>query len=540
MRISRIQLSAFRRFSDLQIADIPQTARLVVMAGPNGCGKSSLFDALSLWYQVNAGYGWENAKDYYEKPIGSSMNLTQRVIVEVHDGKNPSTRGAFCFRSAYRNEPEFNLQNLAKMGSAIDALRFRRMIEGDAAVSENYKRLASQAIEDVFAKEPATTTIGEYREKLIAEIRDAIRRLFPDLELNTIGNPLVDPTFRFNKGSAKEFDYRNLSSGEKAAFDLILDISVKKAQFADTIYCIDEPETHMNARLQGALLSELYRIIPERAQLWIATHSIGMMRKARELHDSAPGSVVFLDFEGHDFDQTTTITPSRPTRAFWERVLNVALDDLANLVAPTEVVICEGNPVGAVLGKNAEHDAKIYNTIFSEEFPDVKFLAGGNSKEVAGDRLAFAAAFPLLANGIKVRRLIDRDDHAAQDIAEMAKMSVTTLGRRHLEAYIYDDEVLTALCRSVGKEDEGPNLIADKNQAIADSVTKRGNAPDDVKSAAGSIYLAAKSRLGLIGVGNDQMAFARHTLAPLFTTDMAVYQELKEAIFGAPPAADGG
>lgn len=81
-------------------------------------------------------------------------------------------------------------------------------------------------------------------------------------------------------------------------------------------------------------------------------------------------------------------------------------------MAPREVVICEGNPRGALPGKNAEHDACIYNTIFGEELPDVKFVAGGNAKDVAADRLGLVAALPLVATGIKVRRLIDCDDHA--------------------------------------------------------------------------------------------------------------------------------
>jgi hypothetical protein len=58
-------------------------------------------------------------------------------------------------------------------------------------------------------------------------------------------------------------------------------------------------------------------------------------------------------------------------------------------VAPSEVVICEGNPAGPVSGKNAEFDARCYDTIFAVEFPDVKFLAGGNATDVARDRLAF-------------------------------------------------------------------------------------------------------------------------------------------------------
>ena len=46
MKIASIHLQNFKRFTDLKIQNIPPTAKLVVLLGPNGCGKSSVFDAL--------------------------------------------------------------------------------------------------------------------------------------------------------------------------------------------------------------------------------------------------------------------------------------------------------------------------------------------------------------------------------------------------------------------------------------------------------------------------------------------------------------
>lgn len=530
LRIRRIKLDHFRRFSDLEISGVPESAKLVILAGPNGSGKSSLFDAMNLWYQLRSGAGWAGDRTYYNKPTDLQRDIEQRVHIELFSG-NPATKGSFYFRSAYRNDPEFSLGSLSRVGPAVDDLRFRKMIESDATVAQNYQRLASQAFEDVFSRESAGTTVGEFREKVIGALRDAVLRMFPDLTLNNLGNPLDNGTFRFTKGSSSGFEYKNLSGGEKAAFDLLLDLVVKAPFFPEAIYCIDEPEAHMSTRLQGALLEELYRLIPGPAQLWIATHSIGMMRKAREIATKAPDNVAFIDFGSHDFDHSVKIEPSQPTRKFWESVLSVALDDLSTLVAPREVVVCEGNPVGAVPGKNAEHDATIYNSIFGDHVPDVKFLSGGNAKDVAGDRLGFVAALPNLVSGIQVRRLIDRDDHAQADISAMKLKGITTLGRRHLESYTYDDEVLVALSESVGKPHEAAGLLADKRQALADSVA-RGNPSDDVKSAAGTIYVKAKQRLGLIGVGNDQMSFARNVLAPLIKPGMAIFEELKRDVFG--------
>ena len=45
MQIKSVTLTNFKRFTNLHIQNIPETAKLVVLLGPNGCGKTSLFEA---------------------------------------------------------------------------------------------------------------------------------------------------------------------------------------------------------------------------------------------------------------------------------------------------------------------------------------------------------------------------------------------------------------------------------------------------------------------------------------------------------------
>ena len=45
MRITGLKISDFKRFSNLSIEEIPTTAKLVLLIGENGSGKSSVFDA---------------------------------------------------------------------------------------------------------------------------------------------------------------------------------------------------------------------------------------------------------------------------------------------------------------------------------------------------------------------------------------------------------------------------------------------------------------------------------------------------------------
>lgn len=528
MKIKSIRLKGFRRFSDLHIPDLPP-ARLVVMAGPNGSGKSSILDAFSLHHRALGGWGVNWDGSYHSRGNLDPAWTGDQVKIDFHGPDNG--RKSYYLRSAYRNETDFQLGGLSRQADPSDNPRLGRMIDQDSAVSQNFQMLASKALEDAFDGYDETMSLKDFREEAIGDIKRAVSRLFPDLAMNTLGNPLADGTFRFNKGAVQRFSYKNLSGGEKAAFDLLLDLVVKTRTFDDTVFAIDEPETHMNTRLQGQLLGELYNLIPQGSQLWVATHSIGMMRKALELHRAHPGEVIFLDFEGHNYDLPVTLTPQEPSRSFWERILKVALDDLAELVAPRTIVICEGNPVTPVGGKNEAHDARCYNRIFEQEFPDCKFISGGNSHEVSTDRLKFASVFPDIVTGVDVIRLIDRDDHAPSDIANLRSQGIRVLSLRNIESYLYDDEVIRKLYKVEGREADAQAALAKKQQFISASIA-RGNPHDDIKKAADQISGYIRSDLRLTGRGNDQAAFARECLAPLLEPGMAIYDRLKADIFG--------
>ena len=63
MRIRSIHLKDFKRFTDLTIKGIPDAAKLVILVGPSGSGKSSLLDAINTWGKNHHSYDIE----YYRK-----------------------------------------------------------------------------------------------------------------------------------------------------------------------------------------------------------------------------------------------------------------------------------------------------------------------------------------------------------------------------------------------------------------------------------------------------------------------------------------
>lgn len=111
MRLAKIQIKSFKRFTDLTISEIPASAKLVVLAGPNGSGKSSLFDALSTLYQQQAQFGWSADHSYYSKDKISPIDIHQRVSALFHNNEK-IRKGSMYFRSAYRNDLNFKLDLL--------------------------------------------------------------------------------------------------------------------------------------------------------------------------------------------------------------------------------------------------------------------------------------------------------------------------------------------------------------------------------------------------------------------------------------------
>jgi len=529
MKIKEITCRNFKRFTDLTITNIPENAKLVILLGPNGCGKSSLFDAFNFWY-LGHGYNSVSTGEYYNKNVGTKYADAKNVKISFYSSSNIANdvRKGFYFRSAYRNEAEVMVKGLSETNSPIEQPRLRRLNQNDVTVSANYKFLVSSTIKGVYDGSKDGYTVLQLRNFIIEKIQRSLLNIFPDLSLSNIGDPLKNGSFYFNKGAVENFNYMNLSAGEKSAFDLLFDLIIKQEYYPEAIYCVDEPELHMHTSLQAKLLRELYNLIPDNSQFWIATHSIGMLKEAYNLSQENPNTVVYIDFSGYDFDDRVEIEPSfNLTNAIWQRFIESTMGDLSSIVAPSRIVFCEGNPNG---NKRKSFDSQIYNKIFSSEFPDTQFVSIGSCNDLTNsDNAAIGIFRQVFKSGIII--VIDGDDHSQEEKSAFKEKGINVLSRRHIEAYIYDKEIIRKLCEINGKTDKFNDCCIMIDEKMEDS-RNRGNAVDDVKSASGDIYTELKRILDLNGCGNNPVTFARDTLASLITKDTNVYKELKTDIFG--------
>jgi hypothetical protein len=251
----------------------------------------------------------------------------------------------------------------------------------------------------------------------------------------------------------------------------------------------------------------------DKSQLWIATHAIGMMRKALQLYEEYGEEIVFLDFsekDDKDFDSQAIIEPRIPDRRFWEQTHEIALDDLAALVAPDQIVICEG--------ENAEKgfDSECYNQIFAEEFPNTKFVSGRGKKELRN----YISVVGAVVEGAKVFGLRDLDQASSGEVSDSQQEGIKVLERGQIEDYLLADDVLHVLCQ----DNEHCEGKADELIALRDITS-------NIKEAAEKIRRKIID-WGGHGIGETREGFLRDTIAPRIKPGIPTYDELKQIIFG--------
>ncbi len=533
MKIKSIRLkNGYKRFHDLTIDLGDSPARIVALVGPNGCGKSSVLDGMLYLQSAHVGrIGKTGNKDYSYHSMHGEANFNfenielafeegsfQTVVARKKIAGNNQT--IFSFRSPYRynsslkvtatkSTTEIRLNNYgASTASAIDE-----------KMEENYRRLFAK-----FNKylDENDCKPSEAKTKIIGDLNTSIEACL-DIKISNLGNIEANQGslyfIKYDQQTPFEFDV--LSSGEKEVVDILLDLYLRKEAYDETIFLIDEPELHINTAIQKKLLLEINKLVGENCQIWVVTHSIGLLRA---LQDDLKDDCQIIHFEPalNFASEALILKPIAKNHHSWREIFETALDDLTGLVSPKEIIYCEGKASPSANGENGL-DAKVYNKIFGESYPNTLFVSSGGNTEL--DQRSDIAILILskVFTGLNILVLKDRDMASGANTSQNDRTlylknnpaNHRVLVRWELENYLYDKELLQAYALK-----HGLNFDESKYDAAVSNIED-----DDVKSITGQI----KSIVGL--VGSVQVDKFKIALAEVVNKEMTVYKELEKCIF---------
>lgn len=474
MKVKHLRLKRFKRFDDLTIDLGERPARIVALVGPNGCGKSSIFDAFEEKLKDVKGAQREEQAWFFNKFAfhpdetlrNQGYNKSQAISLTFADAGKNVAKKTFHIRSAYRFTPSLDVKSVSAQPNILDDNRRpHSSIALDNRLQENYERLLGLAYGEF---ERGEKTGEEVRNQLLGRINEVLTEVL-DVRVSSMGNVIASKgQLYFEKEDARDFPYQNLSSGEKEVIDLIVDLVVRAPEFDDTIYCIDEPELHLSTAIQRRLLVAIERLIPETCQLWVATHSIGFLRA---LQDELADKSAVLDFsERSYFAGTQSIQPVVPTRKNWQRIFKTALDDLVGLIAPERIVYCEGRAEPGAAGEDQGLDALVYNEIFGKDYPTTLFVSSGGTNEVKQYGNLAIKVLQKAFLDVDLLLLHDRDTRTDQERTAWLNGAPhhRMLARREIENYLLDFDVLAAFHSTKG----GTLSRADYDAIVTDIVSQ--------------------------------------------------------------------
>jgi len=533
MRIRKVRLkNGYKRFHDLTIDLGENPARIVALVGPNGSGKSSVLDGLMFHQNAHQRVGTYTRDDpSYHSMNANSPATYQNIEIDFLEGSfsemrelrnklgKPNT--VFSFRSPYRYNSYVKISEIratTPISDNSDGADFASAL--DSKMEGNYRRL--QAMINRYM-ELNDVKPSEARLKIIGELNTSIKRCL-DLEIYSTGNVEAGKgTLYFKKNDhPHEFDFNVLSSGEKEVIDLLLDLYLRKDDYDDSVFLIDEPELHVNTSIQANLLSEIDHLIGENCQVWLTTHSIGFLRA---LQAKMPDKCQIIQFRP-DLNLASspcTLLPMKRSAAAWRELFAVALDDLSTLVSPRTIIYCEGRDTPGQGGVERGMDAKALNAIFAESKPDVLFISSGGNTELDQRSTIAIAILSKVFPTVEILVFKDRDMASGKVADEQDRqvylrtnpLNHRVMKRFELENYLYDKEVLKAYCTANGlmfDETSYDAFVTDiTNQNLKDSTSR------------------IKSICNIKGSVNSEVF--KVLLSEYFTEDMTAFIELRDCIF---------
>ena len=561
MYVEQLVVRTFRHVEDATFGPFrepPSPGEIVVLAGPNGGGKSSVLELLS--YGLTNRYSWQyyQSRKITEHSFAIRIGLAPREVEEL--GADGSHADAVAYARENRgywmqvNLPEImDPSELAlnervhglvsqkfqtftrKLGFFIRSDRaygarnydrrklfdWRRRLEPNYFNSLSYSRTIQQYedMHDYLVEQSYhyVYTLGLYQKQQdqgepgvkpsdpLVPYNDLLGQLFP-------GYCFVDATpdelsLRVRLPTGDVIPFQDLSSGEKEVF-FILSFFIRH-NIADSIIVIDEPELHLHPELARKLL-RLMRSIRPGNQIWCGTHSA-------ELIDEAGRERTFYLRATEDRTRTECLPATQEGAEL--QILRDMFGYSGYVGISRKIVFSEGT--------NSSADRKTFANIFPDFSRDVRIIPVGSVSNLYRINNAVLALLASDMARCEFYLIRDRDYLSEASVAKHREQNpdrLFVLSRYHIENYLLDDRLIAEVLRSIFQRNATPEDVRRDLLRIARS--KSGEFLRDlVAFRFGELY---QSEDVSIGSHSSGLSIVTSTIEP----DRAVLDPLKAALFG--------
>lgn len=430
--------------------DVRDLSDLVVIAGPNGVGKTRLLKYLIA--HLRGGSPSSGVRGTIEATIKAEvdawgglkvLDLSSDPDMGLFRQSLQSNRRRHYLRSSLVNfDSDRTVQNLPALQPSFEnpdpyeeelswETTFNPMSNRYQDTVHSMFRMMTAQGQSIANKARELKRAGKKEMKL--EFEDpmaAFKRVFAQL----LGpKELVDPVpsrqgleYREN-GEVREF--ASLSSGEREVVNIAFDFLLRDPR--DCIVFFDEPELHLHPELSYRLIQTL-ETIGKRNQFVLSTHSPDIISA------SLDRSVIFL-----------TPPSLAPDGAPRNQALPVVESDETNqalrLIGQSIGIVALGKRLVLVEGASASLDKQLYGSIIAGRYPSLVLVPSGGRHVLESFATIYNSVLSKTIWGVEFFMLCDRDSAPPSSVPqtkvadEQGRLRI--LSRYHLENFLLDEHV---------------------------------------------------------------------------------------------------